>query len=114
MTLPVGDDLYPNDGADFDGMLYPDTEPKVSEEEKVETANMAASYPVLADINEWFEQQIAECDSLDNIQIEAIEIKGVKVNKTISIEAQLYALQLLKGLLKDKQEEFKDFKKDEE
>lgn len=104
----AGDDLYINDGASYEDQYY-DIPAERKEAEREKAAVIQSSLPVIKDVHDWFETAIDLCDSLDNIQTRQITINDVKVDVNVSIEAQLYAYQLLKQLLTDKQAEFKEF-----
>lgn len=111
MPAGVGDELYTNDGQSFADEYF-DVPEERKEAEKSEAAEKAASYPALQSIEAWFKEQIALCDSIDNIQTRVAEINGVKVESKISIEAQVYAYQLLKQLLTDKHSQYQEFAKE--
>jgi len=106
--------LYPNAGDDMDTTYYPELPKERVEAEAKQKSIKAASYPVMADVEEWFRTQIAECDSIDNIQIDKVTIRGVLYERTISIEAQILAQRLLKDLLSSKYEDFKDWRREED
>lgn len=99
-------DDYPNDG---EQMTYPKEAPLVQEEADLKTT-VDKSYPILQDIIDWFEKEIALADSIDNIETKTLS--GVKYSRTVSVEAQVLAQQLLKGKLQESQTRFIRFKED--
>lgn len=109
--MPANDDIYMNEGNSYDspGVYYP-TEPEAQVEEQIaQSAPKVASYPVMDEVTAWFEQQIKECDDIHNIQVTTMTINGVKYSRTVSVEAQVLAMQLLKEKLRDKAHEFSNF-----
>lgn len=70
----------------------------------------AASYPVLGSVAAWFEQQLINCNDITNVVTDSQTINGVTYSRQVSIEAQVLAYQILKGLLQDKFDEFKEYK----
>lgn len=109
----MNDDLYPTSSDTYEDNYYA---PPVDEEriqaEQDEKAIKAASYPILADIAEWFESRINECDSIDQIQLDKMTVNGVVYERLVSIEGQLLAQRLLKTALTEKYEQFKEFKRE--
>jgi hypothetical protein len=106
----MSDDIYPNDGSAFDTAAYA-AEPEERIADEVAHASMkAASYPILGDVAGWFEEQLAQCDSIDNIQFDLTVIAGMPVERKLSVEAQVLAYRMLKELLNDKYREFEDFR----
>lgn len=108
------DDVYVNAGDDYDTNLYPATEYQKSDEEKVADGNKAASYPVMTDNYVWFSEQVAKARDISNIQVNVQQIAGTKVERKVSIEAQVMAYQMLAELLEEKANEYKDFAPDED
>jgi hypothetical protein len=103
-------DVYPNDGETFQqGAYYPGTPEEQAVAEKEEAAKKSASFPILGDLAEWFEQQIKACDDIHAIQITTMEINGVKFSRKVSVEAQVLAMQLLKERFTEKYHEFEKF-----
>ena len=111
MPQGVGDDLYMNDGQSFADEYFDLPEDR-KEAEQQAAAEKVASAPALQAIEEWFKEQIANCDNFDNIRTREAEINGIKISTTVSIEGQVYAYQLLKQLLTDKHEEYRQFAKE--
>lgn len=107
----TGDDIYLNDGQSFGDEYFTIPEER-QEAEQQAAAEKVASAPALEAIEKWFREQIANCDNLDNIQTRVAEINGIAVSTTVSIEGQVYAFQLLKQLLIDKHDEYKQFAKE--
>lgn len=107
------DDIYPgvNEG---NGLYYPQTPAKEKQEQAAEAAKEAANYPVIAEVYEWFDEQIKNCPDIRNIQIDATTINGVKYERNVHVEAQVLAYQLLQTLLEEKRDEFKEFAKEQD
>lgn len=96
------DDIYLRDGESFqDGAYYPTEDKEALEEARNDASSKAASYPILNDLAEWFEQQVRECDNIDNIDM---------TQGAVSIESQVLAQKLLKQKMLDKAQEFAQFK----
>lgn len=107
------DDIYVNAGDSYDtGTQYYDVPAEQKEEEIKEAAIKAASYPILGDVADWFEAQINQCESIENIQFDVTTIQGITVDRKISVEAQVLAYRMLRQLLDDKYQEFKDFRRE--
>lgn len=105
------DDLYINDGAAYDTSYYPeDQDGEVKEQEVSQKAVQAASYPIMGDVAEWFEEQIKSCDSIDNIIFDTQVIGNVQLDRNLSVEVQVLAYRLLKEKLQDKARDFEDFR----
>lgn len=90
------DNLYPNQG---ESLNYYDQPTERLQEEADERNILGASYPVLPKIAEWFKDQIALCDSIDNIDM----------TSTLDVASQILAYKELKRLLEEKYNEFQDF-----
>lgn len=106
----MGDDLYQNDGESFTNGVYYPTVPEEQIEEEIRAKSiMAGSYPIMDNVADWFKDAIKECDSISNIETTTVTINNVKYSRTIHIEAQVLAYQLLKSLLSDKANEFGEF-----
>lgn len=104
------DNIYQNDGESFqNGIYYPEAPDERREDESKELAGVSASLPIMPEIAAWFDAAVAECDNMDNIQIDEIEANGVRYHRNVSIEAQVLAYQLLKAKLTEKKLEFQDF-----
>jgi hypothetical protein len=80
------DDLLPLDSS----MLNLDPDPEQVREEQAERTEILAAAPILNSLLEWFDSEIAMCDTLEGITLEA---------DSIDIKAQLLARQLLKAKL---------------
>lgn len=108
----MSDDLYVNAGDDFgaDTAYYPEAPTERREAEATEAAIKAASYPILGDVADWFEEQIKNCDTLQNIQFDIQTINGIQVDRKMSVEVQVLAYAMLAQLLTDKYQEFKAYK----
>lgn len=110
MDTKMDDDLYKNDGATYtNGVYYPEVPAEQVEDEAKARGILASSYPVMDDVAEWFKQSIADCDSISNIEIQAMTVHGVKYTREVSVQAQVLAYQLLKQALEDKAKEFSEF-----
>lgn len=107
----MSDDLYLNTGESFEA-YYPKEDTERKEKETKKAGAKAASYPILSDLAEWFEEAVKDCDNLDNIQTQTITMNGNAYERTVSIEAQVLAYQLLKQKLQEKYLEFQEFKKE--
>lgn len=105
------DDVYVNAGDSYDapGAYYPDAPEGQSERINEAKAIKSASYPVLPKLAQWFDDQVKSCDNLNNIQVDALTVNGVKYQRTVSVEAQVLAYRLLRDLLSTKAHEFKQF-----
>jgi hypothetical protein len=110
--VTVDDDIYISSSED-DSYL-PDYNPKPPEEQTVaiaeENAAKASSYPILSDIADWFEDQISKSPDITNIAISSKTIGNITYRREIHVEAQVLAYQMLKDLLSDKYEEYKEFR----
>lgn len=105
------DDLYKNAGDTYDTGTQYFEEPEEQKREQAEKAAIkAASYPILGDVADWFEEQIKQCDSIDNIQFDLQTIQGMTVDRKLSVEVQVLAYRMLKELMTDKFSQFQDFK----
>jgi hypothetical protein len=106
------DDVYVNEGNSYDsGIYYPDA-PKEQTEEIAETqGKKAASYPILAELEQWFREQIDYAKDLNNIETARVNINGSTYSRSVSVEGQVLAHQLLSKMLSDKYHEFEDFAK---
>lgn len=107
-------DIYVNDGESFadQGAYYPQIPTEQKEAELKEKAITAASYPVMADVAEWFKQAILDADDIHNIEITRLTQDGVTYSRVVSIEAQVLAFQLYKEKMQEKFDEFKQFTED--
>lgn len=102
------DNLYTASATEVAEPYYPEDDEDRKNEEQQQQGNLAASYPILADVDDWFESQILNASDIHNIQIHERTINGIKYNRTVSVEAQVLAYQLLKEILAEKQNEFKE------
>lgn len=108
--LPMhDDDLYSRDGETYNGQYYPKKSDEDEKEDSRQDAINSASFPIIKDVAKWFEAQIAAAGDIDNIETRSMSFNGIKYSRTVSIEAQVLAAQLLKEKLAMKFEEFKDF-----
>jgi hypothetical protein len=106
----MDDQLYLRDGEfETNGVIYAEEDRDIVEERAKQDGVLAASYPIMKDVADWFQECISECDSLTNIEMVAQTVNGVKYERTVSIEAQVLAYQLLKQLLEDKKNSWGEF-----
>lgn len=103
------DNLYPNDG-DQMGIYFPGEPLERKQARELEDSLLNKSLPVLDEVIEWFEDAIEEANSVDGIQTSTMSVNGVKYSRSVSVEAQVLAQQLLKQKLLDKQSKFIAFK----
>jgi len=101
--------LLPRDGESFDNTYYPEPPIEQQEAEQAEKGKKAASYPVLPEIAEWFQNRIKACDTIDNIQITTTTVNGVGYDRNMHVEAQILAYQLLKQLLEQEYHKWQEF-----
>jgi type IV secretory pathway protease TraF len=80
------DDLLPLDGS----LLNLDPPEEQIREEQAERGEVLASAPLIASILAWFDEQIAQCDNIDGIDLES----------PIEVKAQLMARQIVKARLR--------------
>lgn len=111
---PNDDDIYVNAGDSYDTTYYPAPPVERVEEEQAEKAIRAASYPIMDSLADWWKDMISSCDDIHNISVTEMTINDVKYSRTISIEAQVLAYQLLKEKLIEKYDMFQGFGKDGE
>lgn len=114
MPQPTDSDIYVNPGQteSLGGDYYPGVPAERTEAEQAEAAPIAGSYPIMEDVAKWFEAQIAECDDMHNIQTSKLTVNGAVFERTVSVEAQVLAYQLLKEKLQAKFNTFKAFAED--
>lgn len=108
--LGGNDDIYlASADENVDTTYYPE-EDREQKEKAIETAGItAASYPIMPAIYAWFDEQAKECGNIHNVKTSSLTINGVKVSRTVSVEAQVFAYQLLEELLQDKASKFRSF-----
>ena len=100
------DDLYLASADDASTAYYPQEDDNQKSEEAKNNGVIAASYPILPELAKWFEEQIAACDNIGNIQIDSMEFNGHKFSRKASIEGQVLANQLLKEMLVTRSRDF--------
>lgn len=97
--LPMDDYVAPSDS-------YTDYNPgepqERIEQESHDAAIMAASYPVMADVYQWFDEQIEATDSRRNIQAYA-------TSHDLDLNLTSAAFDIVRELLEGKQAEFQQF-----
>lgn len=100
------DDLYVNDGAsydtDFTGISDMPAE-RVEEEAKVK-AIIAASYPVMAQVADWFHEEA----------MAAMDISNINLESKVPVEAQVLAFQLYQTKMIEKAKEFADYRSEKD
>ena len=111
---PSDDDIYVNAGDSYDTTFYPDVPQERIEEESHEKAIRAASYPIMDELADWWKDMIESCDDIHNISVTEMTLNDVKYSRTVSIEAQVLAYQLLKEKPIEKYQLFQGFGKDGE
>lgn len=106
----MDDQLYLRDGEDqTNSIIYAVEDTEVVEERSKQNGVLMQSYPIMGDVAQWFDECIAECDSIRNIEMTSKTINGVKYSREIHIEAQALAYQLLMQLLEDKKASWGEF-----
>lgn len=96
------DDLMPNDGQAYS------SDPRIeTPAETIKKGMVSLAHPV--ETVEWFEDQIANADSLMNIETTELKIGDVTYTRKVSIEAQVLAQQMLGELLRTKMQEYQHF-----
>jgi len=90
-------DITPNDSEAL-GVYLPEEQTAVKDAEREETSTIASAVPIIEELLEWFDTQIAVCDSVTQAKLTA------KTNK-ISIESALNAHDIVHRLLKGKRDE---------
>lgn len=104
----MDDDLYLNDGETYqDAAYYADEPEERKEAERTAAAILTASYPVMGDVYQWFQEQIDATDSRRNIKAYA-DAHGYEVESTAR------AFDIVRELLEAKQAEFEQFKAEED
>jgi hypothetical protein len=109
--MPLSDDdIMVRDGDDYTNSVYAPKKPTQRVEAEQEfNAILQTSKLILPDVSHWFEAQIIAADSLSNVKIDDMTVNGVSYSRTVSVEAQVLAQQLLKQALQAKHNEFKRF-----
>ena len=98
---------YVNDGATYD---WQPPQPEVQQEaDKHIKAVVAPSFPIMDDVAQWFDEQIADSRDRRNIQVTALTVNGVKYSREVSVEAQVLAMELLEQKLTAKRAEWGTF-----
>lgn len=111
---PSDDDLYVNAGDSYNtpvGEYYPAPPAERVEEERQERAIKAASYPIMDDLADWWKAMIDGCDDIHNIAMTDMTVNDVKYTRSVSIEAQVLAYQIVKEKLIEKYQLFQNFGK---
>lgn len=100
------DDILLNDGDQYtNGVYYPPEDAVVKEAEQTQRAVQATSYPIMDDVADWFKEQIASCDSAQNI-------KAYAIANGLSLEESLNAFDIARTILEAKAAEFGEFGQD--
>lgn len=89
-----------------DAAYYPDAPLERKEEEASDAAIIAASYPIMSDVYDWFQEQIDATDSRRNIV-------GYANSHGYDITECSRAFDIVRELLEGKQAEFQQFKGDD-
>lgn len=105
--MAIDDDIYINNGETYqDATYYPEEPQERKESEASDAAIIAASYPIMADVYDWFNEQIAATDSRRNIQAYATS-HGLELNLCST------AFDIVRELLEGKQQEFQQFRRED-
>ena len=97
---PIDDSYAGTTTPDFVSTEYYPGEPKERiEEEQKEAAVVAASYPVMAAVADWFEDQVQEAMDITNINLES----------SVPVAAQVKAFQLYQIKMIEKAREFQNY-----
>jgi hypothetical protein len=95
---------YPQDGESYtNGVYYPDLPQERKEEESKDNAVIAASYPVMESVAQWFQEQVEATDSRRNIRAYA-EASNLDLTDTAR------AFDIVHDLLEAKSHEFEVFR----
>lgn len=106
----MDDQLYLRDGEDqTNSIIYAVEDTEVVEERSKQNGVLMQSYPIMGDVAQWFDECIEQCSDIANIEMVAKTVNGVKYERTVSIEAQVLAYQLLRQLLEDKKNSWGEF-----
>jgi hypothetical protein len=105
---------YVGDGGSLSTDWQPIGPTEQQEAEQSQKAVQASSYPIMDEVAKWFDNAIHDASGLDNIKIDELTINGVKYSRTVSVEAQVLAYQLLEQLLTQKRAEWAEFGKDDD
>jgi len=102
------DDIYVNTGLDYAPADYQATIPKERlEQESKEAAIKAASYPIMADIADWFQVQFAYLDSRTAVLAYATEYE-------VDVEVAGRAFDVARDIIAVKAKEFEDFQSEKD
>jgi hypothetical protein len=102
------DNLYVNDGDQYtNGVYYPPEATVVKEAEQKQKSVQSTSYPIMNDVADWFNEQIAICDS-------ATFIKSYAKENNISMDEAHAGFEVARTLLESKAVEFAEFGSSEE
>lgn len=104
-------DIYVNAGDDYGvgGDYYPGTPEGQDKKIQEEKAPELMSLPIMPAVAKWFRDQAANAPDIANIETKSLTINGVKYSRTVSIEGQVLAYQLLQELLIGKAKDFEKF-----
>lgn len=106
------DDIYVNNGDTYVSTDYqPEPFQTVQQKEQLshDQAIKAASYPIMADVADWFDTQIDGCDSRRTINAYAAA-KGYQPNQ---LEDVARAFDIVRELLEAKSLEFTEFRRED-
>lgn len=114
--IPISDgDMYPNDGDSFQaGIYYPEAPKEQTEAIAAESAAASVSFPIMAEVLDWFNRQVEKAGDINQIETKRLTINGVTYGRTVSIEAQVLAQQLLKEMLAEKAHEWERFSEEQD
>jgi hypothetical protein len=83
-----------------DTSYYPNEPDERVEDEAKEAAILAASYPIMASVADWFASEVANAMDIANIDLES----------AIPVEAQVQAFQLYQAKMIEKAREFENYR----
>lgn len=89
--------------SDGDTTYYADIPQERAEADAKEAAIVAASYPIMADVADWFARQVEEAMDISNIDLES----------SVPVEVQVKAFQLYQAKMIEKAREFQDYRSEQ-
>jgi hypothetical protein len=93
--------MYPQDGSSYADTTYSPGLPRERvEEESKANAVLAASYPIMAAVADWFHEQAQNAPDIANIDL----------SSNVPVEAQVLALQMYQSKMIEKAKEFEAYR----
>lgn len=92
--------MYPQDGSSYDTTFYADIPQERKEEESKANAIINASYPIMAEVADWFLEEAQN----------AMDISNIDLQSKVPAEAQILAFQLYQTKMIEKAREFEAFR----